>query len=298
LATLIRVEWTDLTRRQGGIVSRDQLLTLGLTGAAVNGMLYRGRLERTSSRAVYRAPGAPTSDESMSWLAVLATRSPLSYLSAAPWWQLPVPDDGRVHITRFDRKRIVWPPGVRVHRVLLSPSLVVDRGGMVMTNRVETLLDCLGWLPPSAARTLADRAKQQGWLSTKEIERRLENQPGRWGNRQLRRLLSNFGDNAHSEAERRLHKLLRAAGLTGWQSNLDVIADGRRYVVDVAFARQRIAIEVDGFQTHSGLEAFQSDRAKVVKLRITGWAVLRFTWGDLVDRPDYVVAAITSLLAA
>jgi very-short-patch-repair endonuclease len=292
------VDWAGIASGQGGIISRRQLRQLSHSDRSIDGLLHRGRLLTTTCAGVYRVAGAPESPEGRRWLAVLATRSPLSYLTAAQLWNLPVADDGRLHITRFDRKRLVWPAGVRVHRVVLEPDAVTDELGPPVTNRVETLLDCLGSIPPAAARTLADRAKQQRWLERADLEHRLKRQPGRWGNQQLRSLLAAMGDDAHSEAERRLHALLRGAGIIGWRANLAVTIPGGRFVIDAAFVQQRIAIEIDGYGPHSSREAFQGDRTKSNLLIAAGWTVLRFTWSDLVDRPSYVIATIRQLLAS
>jgi very-short-patch-repair endonuclease len=291
------MDWTDQARRQGGIIARSQLQALGYSGPAINGMLSRGRLVRAHAVSVYRAPGAPNGRDAACWVAVLAARAPLSYLSAAEIWGLEAPNDGRVHVTRFNRRRLVWPPGVRVHRVALDASAVTRHCGLPVTTRTETLLDCLGWVQLGAARTLADRAQQQRWLAPADIQRRLDNQPGRWGNRRLRLLLPTLGDGAHSEAERRLHALLRQAGVTGWKPNLPLTLGGQQIAVDVGFAARRIAIEIDGYRTHSRRERFQSDRKKGVLLATAGWTVLHFTWSDLADNPDYVIAAILSVLA-
>jgi very-short-patch-repair endonuclease len=59
-----------------------------------------------------------------------------------------------------------------------------------------------------------------------------------------------------------------------------------------------IAIEVDGWAFHHSPERFQRDRTRQNDLVALGWTVLRFTWGDLVERPGYVVAAIRRQLAA
>ena len=261
-------------------------------------MLRRGRIEATVVDGVYRAPGTPVTAASHSWIAALGTRSPLSYLTAASVWQLPVDDDGLVHITRFDRRRLDWPAGVRVHRVLLDPSAVIELHGRRVTTRTETILDCLGWLELGAARTLADRALQQQWLRPADIESRLDRQPGRWGNRRLRLMLATLGDGAHSQAERRLHAVLRQAGIGGWIANYSVRIAARRYVIDVALPEQMIAIEIDGYREHAKRETFQRDRVKQNDLIMAGWTVLRFTWSDLVDHPEYVISRITTLLAA
>jgi very-short-patch-repair endonuclease len=294
---LCSMDWAGCARRQGGVVARRQLTALGYSDFGIDALIRRGLISSTPYRGVYRASGAPASRDGACWSVVLATCSPMSYLTAAEFWDLPVPDDGKIHITRFDRRRLVWPPGVRVHRVLLDPSAVEDRQGLLVTTRTETILDCLGSLELGRARTLADRAQQQRWLAPSDIERRLENQPGRWGNRRLRLLLPSLGDGAHSEAERRLHKLLRAAEIDGWTANHSLWLDGKRYVVDAAFPELKVAIEIDGYRTHSSQGTFQTDRTKGNALTNAGWTLLRFTWSDLVDRPEYVLATIRSVLA-
>jgi very-short-patch-repair endonuclease len=65
---------------------------------------------------------------------------------------------------------------------------------------------------------------------------------GRHGSPAARRLLQAASDGARSEAERLLVKLLRGAGITGWRTNYPVGG----YKVDVAFPKQKVAIETDG----------------------------------------------------
>ena len=124
------MQWTDLTRRQGGLIARRQFVALGITASIIDALLRNGRLESTLSAGVYRAAGSPRTPETPAWYAVLATNSPLSYISAAPWWGMDVPPDGFVHITRLDRRPLDWPPGVRVHRVGLSQRDVAERASL------------------------------------------------------------------------------------------------------------------------------------------------------------------------
>jgi very-short-patch-repair endonuclease len=58
-----------------------------------------------------------------------------------------------------------------------------------------------------------------------------------------------------------------------------------------------IAVEVDGYGEHSKRDTFQRDRTKQNDLIAAGWMVLRFTWTDLTDHPDDVIATIAALLA-
>jgi very-short-patch-repair endonuclease len=293
----VPVLWTDTARMQAGLISRRQLLANGLTAGRIQRLLATDRLELLAP-GIYRVSGTPVIGESAAWLAVLRTRSPFSYVSAAAWWGMPVASDGWLHITRLDRRRLDWPPGVRVHRVGLAREQVTVRNGLSVTTRVETVLDCMGWLRLGAARALADRAVQQGWISADDVSQRLQTQPGRWGNRQLRRLVPALGDGAAAESERRLHQLLRSHGVRGWVPNLAVKIGGYSFEVDVALPERKIAIEIDGYAYHSSDDRFQRDRTKQNALLQAGWRVLRFTWADLDERPSYVLAQITALLAA
>lgn len=117
---------------------------------------------------------------------------------------------------------------------------------------------------------------------------------GRYGSPAARRLLQAAEDNAHSEAERILIKLLKAAKTTGWKANYPVAG----YRVDVGFPTKKVAIEVDGFAFHSDSEDFHTDRARQNAIALAGWQVLRFTWLDLTDYPERVIAEINRAISA
>jgi very-short-patch-repair endonuclease len=75
---------------------------------------------------------------------------------------------------------------------------------------------------------------------------------------------------------------------------------GHRLVgrVDFAYPPMRVALEVDGYESHSSLAAFGRDRARQNELVAAGWTVLRFTWGDVVHRPHAVATAVRRVLCA
>ena len=103
-----------------------------------------------------------------------------------------------------------------------------------------------------------------------------------------RRLLQAADDGAHSEAERLLIRLLRAAKITGWKANYPVAG----YRSTSAFPTQKVALEVDGFAFHSNSDDFHHDRKRQNAIALAGWQVLRFTWLDLTEYPDRVIAEI------
>jgi very-short-patch-repair endonuclease len=151
-------------------------------------------------------------------------------------------------------------------------------------------------LPPSRASATIDRALQRGWLTLPDLAERLA-RPRR-GNPLLRCIATGLTAGAEAESERLLHRLLRRHHIGGWLPNYRVVVRGAvRARVDAAFVEHRLAVEVDGYANHSKDGAFQRDRSRQNMLMLLGWTVLRFTWADLSDRPEYVVSTIEAALA-
>lgn len=69
-------------------------------------------------------------------------------------------------------------------------------------------------------------------------------------------------------------------------------------LLDLAFPRERVVIEVDGWAYHRDVNAFRRDRSRQNALVLAGWTVVRVTWHDLVDRPEQVLAWILATLDA
>jgi very-short-patch-repair endonuclease len=288
--------WQTFARSQGGMVRRDQLLGIGYSSAAVDRLVATVAVTPTRSPGVYRAAGAPATEEAAVWLAVLGSRAVLSYLSAAQRWELPVPQDGWIHITRFDRARCRSPRLLRVHRTLLLPEATTTRCGLELTTRSETLLDCLGWLDLGAARTLLDRAVQQRWLTVDTLRRRLDEQSGRWGNVQLRGLLEQLMPGAEAESERRVHRILRTAGISGWRANVVIRLDGMTFRLDLAFVAAKVAIEVEGWAFHRDKDRRDRDLSKLNALARNGWTLITFSYEHTED-PEYICRSVRTVLA-
>jgi very-short-patch-repair endonuclease len=128
----------------------------------------------------------------------------------------------------------------------------------------------------------------QGDVELRELWRAQLRNKGRYGSPAARILLQAAGDGARSAAERLLVKLLREAGIAGWRTNHPVGG----YKVDVGFPAERLAIEADGWAFHSDSDAFQVDRKRQNDISLLGWQVLRFTWLDLTEYPQRVIAII------
>ena len=88
--------------------------------------------------------------------------------------------------------------------------------------------------------------------------------------------------------------LLRRSRTGPWAANHPVRDESGRIVAEIDFAHQglRIAIEVDGRAYHSDRRSFERDRQRQNTLVVRGWLVLRFTWEQITQRPEEVLAAI------
>jgi len=128
------------------------------------------------------------------------------------------------------------------------------------------------------------------------MERRLDEQSGRWGNRQLARLLRESDPKAESEAERRGQSLLRKAGITGWKPNYPLVLFGESFRIDVAFPELKIAIEIDGWAFHRSKERKARYERKANALARAGWTLLRFGWDDVQADGGYYLASVRSVL--
>jgi Transcriptional regulator, AbiEi antitoxin len=265
------VGWRAIARSQGGVVSRRQLLGHGLSSAAIGRLTGRGVLE-PAARGVYLVGGAPLTYRARLWIAILATDGMLAYGTAAELWAITHERADHVHVLIPHARRVVAPARVQVHRAALPRGPAQVRDGLPVTGRCWTVVDLLSVLPASEAGQLVDRALQRRWITGRDIERRVRDYPGRPGNAQLRRLAALSCDGAAAESERRLHRLLRRAGIRGWQANYAVWVAGELIaVVDVALPAAGIAIESTAWRitsTSSGSGA--TARARTTSSRWAG----------------------------
>lgn len=175
--------------------------------------------------------------------------------------------------------------GVRMRRRDLARVDVVERNGLRVTELALTVVEAA--VRSRGGAVLMDSALQRH-VDLRDLWRAHLRTKGRHGSPAARRLLQAASDGARSEAERLLVKLLREAGITGWRTNYPVAG----YKVDVAFPKQKVAIEVDGWAFHNDAEVFVKDRNRQNAIALLGWKVLRFTWLDLTEYPQRVVAEI------
>jgi hypothetical protein len=249
-----------------------------------------------AGRGLTADPGPPGA-HALAWAAQLTWPDVVvAGPTAAAIWGWPVAADACVHVITSRGRSAA---GITTHVVGLDPSEIdVLDGGICVTSPRRTAVDCLALLELAAALDLYAWLSTHGRLTRHQLSAATRSRLGRHGTPQLVRLLQITRTGAVSGAEYRFHGLLQTAGVQGWRANVAVHdAQGCIGVVDVLFVAARLVIEVDGERAHTGRAAFVADRHRQNRLVAAGYTVLRFTWWDIVDRPDHVVAQVRAALA-
>ncbi|MGH3721804.1 MAG: DUF559 domain-containing protein [Pseudonocardiaceae bacterium] len=282
----------ELADSRDGVITRDEALRGGLTLRQVQHRIRTGRWT-TLHPGVYLA-GRREPDQRAATRAAVAwagTGAVASGLTAAWWWGLRdwAPAAAEVTVPRARSPHV--QAGVVARRRDLDPVDLVVLRGLAVTALPLTVLDAAAALGNDCGRPLVDRALQRR-VSFAELHAAYCRAFGRHGSPWLGRVLRQAADGACSQAERVLHRLLRGAWIDGWAANHLVVLSGIEYRIDVAFLAHRVAVEVDGWAWHSDVDRFAHDRRRQNALVLAGWTVLRFTWHDLMSRPEAVVAQI------
>lgn len=98
---------------------------------------------------------------------------------------------------------------------------------------------------------------------------------------------------SRSEAERRLRSLARRGGLPHPQVNTRIGA----FEVDFLWPEERVIVEVDGYDFHASKAAFERDHRRDATLQGLGFRILRFTWRQLTQEPEFVLDQLAPALS-
>lgn len=184
-------------------------------------------------------------------------------------------------------------PGWSVVQRRIPPELVLRRWGIDLTCPALTAVDLAC---EDNGGDIIDRALRSRKATLEGMWEAFALQPGRRGNAKRAQLLHDSRDRPWSEAEREGHRLLRAAGITGWDTNVWVDTAKGGYFVDVLFKRRRVVIEIDGWDSHGSRQAFENDRCRRNHLVLAGYTVLNFTWWQLTHDSEWVLWCIREAL--
>jgi very-short-patch-repair endonuclease len=270
-----------LADRRHGVVSRSLLLAAGFTARQIERRVQAGRLHAVL-RGVYAVGHRVLTLEGRWMAATLATGGVLSHATAAAAWDLRATSSPLIHVTvpgDAGRKRRT---GVRVHRsATLGAAATTTHRGIPITTPARTIVDLSRSLAGRALEQVVDRADQRGLIDFDHLR---QANPA-----SLRAVLQSYRPApTRSELEERFLRLCDDHGIPRPETNTRI--EGLE--VDFVWRDRRLIVEVDGYAYHRSPASFERDRERDVTLKIAGWDVLRFTWGQIERRGGWVAAAV------
>lgn len=278
-------------RRHDGVITLAQARRAGISEYAVRRKVRSGQWRRCGS-GVYFVDDRPFTAAARLRAAVWGRgpRAVASGLAAAWWLGLMTLEPPVIEVTVPRTASGRGGPGIAIRRRDLCGDDIFDDRGLRVTGLALTVLEA------SARRgggpKIMDSALQRR-VGLADLQRAHVRNRGRYGATAARRMLLAASGGARSEAERLVVQLLRASGICGWHANYKV----GPYSIDIAFPDQRVAIEIDGWAFHSDQEVFQKDRSRQNWIALQGWQVLRFTWLDITQHPERVLAQIRAAIS-
>ena len=289
-----------LAASQHGVISRRQLLEIGLGEDAIDHRLGSGRLVRLRP-GVYALGHAQLRREGLVLAAVLSARrgAVLSHRSAARLWGLR-PWSGRfVEITVPGHGGVRRRGDLLLHRSADLLEHETTRELAVPTTTVSrTLLDVAAVVPPHHLRRAVERADQAEIFDLQQVRRVIDDHPGRAGWRPLVLLLADLRRHGETLTRSDLEALVLQLCIDNDLPRPQVNRyDGVRES-DFRWPAQRLVVEVDSWTFHGGHEAFHRDRSRDRQLLRDGWRVARFTDRQILADPHAVAAEIDDLVRA
>ncbi len=306
------MDTTTLTRLahtaagQFGIVSRDQLLELGVGPDRINRLVYAGLLERVLDGA-YRLV-SHTESESGRSLAVSLSRPGVAIAgptAARLWGFRRVPRDGLVHVIVKPHGQPGRAPWLRTYRtaMLRDEDIVTRADGIRSTSRSRTVVDMVRYATDSAVVSMIEQGLDQRWFTNEALHEAAEHTrtPGRpFASRFLGLLDTRLaGGPAGSDWESVVGEHLARRGMVGIVRQFPLTVRGYGTLrFDLAVPSRRWALEIDVHPSHFSREGAARDKFRDRCCAEIGWLVQRVGEPDLRYRLDATLDSIEQTLAS
>jgi hypothetical protein len=285
-AQLRAVRIARVAEGQGGVISRRQLRALGESDTSITLSVRCGRLHAIHPGVF--AVGHPAIGLLGRLNAALlygGDRAALSHQTAGWCHGAIAIEPQTIHLSEPGERRS--RASVRIqHPRSVAHQLV---NGLRVTPIPRTLLD-LAWVLafPSLRRAIAELDHRRK-LDPVAIYAQLGR--GRRGSAALREAMTSHLPElaaTFSVLEERFLALIDEANLPLPEVNAYV----EGMVVDCLWRGARLVIELDGHATHDRPAAIETDRRRELRLRRAGLRVIRYTWQQVTQTPDVILAEL------
>ena len=302
----IERQWRRIAARQHQLVTRAQLDEVGMTRAMIRSRILHGVLVPVH-RDVLRLAGVRPTWHQAALAATLASGpgSVISHRAGARLLRL----DGPWHLADVEvsvlRPRSGAPSLATIHQTSRLPACdATSVGGVPVTTPARTLIDLASVAARSDLEAALDAALRDGVVREAFLRWRLHEICGQGvaGSTTLHELLGPDPLRRHqvdSWLEARALELFAERGLPSCECQRHVRPDdGRLMRLDFCFVGGAVVVEVNGHATHSTRRQRQRDHERANRLALAGVVVLQFTYEDVTERPEHVVAVVVAAVRA
>jgi very-short-patch-repair endonuclease len=274
-----------------GVVTRSDLLQAGLAAGQIKRRVARGALIIVH-RGIYRVGHRAPNREAHYTAAVKACGdgAVLCGRAAAHLWNLfkgspPQPE------VLAPAKRLVR--GVITHRAgAIDSRDITTARGVPVTTVSRTLVDLASSLPQPALARACHEAEVLHGTPPDQIEEVLARRPSSPGAGKLRAIIHGGIPVTLSTLEARFLRRLREAGLPLPETNRP--AGGSR--VDCRWPARRLTVELDSYRYHRSRHSWEKDRQREREARTRGDEFRRYTYRDVFEDPQFMLAELRKLL--
>jgi very-short-patch-repair endonuclease len=281
----------SIAGRQHGVVARRQLLAAGISARWIEQRLGKGLLIQ-AYRGVYRVGHAAPSMEAAYMAAVLACgdgsvlrgRAAACLLGLIRSHPAPAPEVSAPKQRQIARIETRFERGGSRDRTTWK--------GIPVTTPARTIVDLAAVVSAGELARIVHEAGIRHGTTPEEIAEVLQRRPTSRGAATLREIL--FGDQGKllSKLERAFIRLLKSAELPLPVTNR--LAGGR--LVDCRWPDQKLTVELDGYRYHRSRHAWERDRQREREAYARGDQFRRYTWGDVVERPEPSLRELRAVL--
>ncbi len=286
-----KVRLAEVAESQFGRVRWDQILAAGASERTLRRWVQDGYLHRVLPRVYAVGHTAESIDAALS--AALLYAGPgamLSHVSAVWWWGLLDHPPEPIHVSTS--RAVGSLSGITAHPRRRLARL--ERHGLPVTTVHQALLDFAVTAPRERLRFVLANADYRGLLDLPALDALTGR--GVAGTVALRNALkAHRPELAHTRSglERLLLALCEEHDLP--LPRVNVTRHGR--VLDALWFEQGVVVELDGLAGHRSRAQLERDHRRDLELRAAGYLVLRYTWRQLTETPDQVIADLVRHLS-
>lgn len=289
----------EAARLTSGFITAEELLRTGISSSTISRWVEMGLLHRVQ-RGVFRIQaGAFGFDESLDLaMKIACDQQVIGGRTALEVWGLP----GGVRT----KVNLVGPRGIRsrsLHVVSwesrdLRPVDSILRGRLRLTTPLRSIIDSAPFCTEEQVGQQLTAAVGARYFTYDDVQTRLAelSRRGRRGPSKVRKVLRvriTLDERATNSYEKVAQRVFGRGGFPPPLPQYRIEVGGRTYYVDFAWPQFKLFVECDSMLAHSSPEQLQADLARQNDLVAAGWIPIRFTYWDVLERPDDVIAQLS-----